>query len=404
MMMRWIRFAWLNTLRNKRRSLVTVGIAALGTAGILLAAGFALYTYESLAEDAARRSGHLIVARPDQFEREEDTPMQYGLTDAVALQKRLLADPMVRNVLPRIDFSGLIGNGDKSIVMIGAGIDPDSEFAVKGPFLTVTSGDVLQSNEKDAVMVGEGLAKNLKAKAGGGLTLLVSTTEGALNALDVRVKGIFTTGIPDLDKRLIYTDVQTAQRLLVTDRVSSVGLFLPRIEDTKPAREHFAAMLPGLTVQTWIDQAVYYRSVRALYDRIFGALGLVIAVIVVFVVGNAMAMTVIERTREIGTLRALGTLPGQLIRSFSLEGMILGGLGATAGAAIALLVSVLLYFADIQMPPPPGRSDSYPLNIAIDPTIYVVTCVSMVLFSMVAAALVARRTVALPITDALART
>jgi hypothetical protein len=58
-----------------------------------------------------------------------------------------------------------------------------------------------------------------------------------------------------------------------------------------------------------VDQAFFYRSVRDLYNRIFGALGLIIGVIVVFVVTNAMAMAIIERTREIGTLRALGTLP-----------------------------------------------------------------------------------------------
>jgi putative ABC transport system permease protein len=404
MTLRWLRFAWLNTLRNRRRSMVTIGIAALGTAGILLASGFALYTYESLAEDAARSSGHLIIAEPAQFQREEDTPLQNGLKGYEGLRKRLLAEPVVRNVLPRVDFSGLISNGDKSIVMIGAGIDPDAEFAIKGPFLTVKAGDVLQSNERDAVMLGQGLATTLQTKPGANLTLLVSTTGGALNALDVTVKGVFTTGVAELDKRLIYTDIRTAQRLLVTDKVSSVGVFLPRIEDTASARDHIAALLPGLAVRTWLDQAVYYLSVRALYDRIFGALGLVIAVIVIFVVGNAMAMTVIERTREIGTLRAMGTLPGQLTRSFALEGMILGGLGALVGAAGALLLSVLLLFADIQMPPPPGRSDAYPLNIAIDPLLYAGTFVAMVLLSMAAAAIVARRTVSRPITAALAMT
>jgi putative ABC transport system permease protein len=73
--------------------------------------------------------------------------------------------------------------------------------------------------------------------------------------------------------------------------------------------------------------------VRDLYDRIFGALGLIIGVIVVFVVSNAMAMAIIERTREIGTLRAMGTLPGQLLRTLALEGMVLGGGGRPGGCA-----------------------------------------------------------------------
>ncbi|MBK6715085.1 MAG: ABC transporter permease [Burkholderiales bacterium] len=402
MIPRWLRFAWLNTLRNRRRSAVTVTIAALGTAALLLAGGFALFTYESLAQASARTTGHLIVATPAQFEKDEDTPLQNGLQGYAALRDRLLADPSVRQVLPRVEFSGLISNGDKSVVMVAVGIAPDEEFAVKGPFLTVTAGQVLTSDERGAVMLGEGLARSLKATPGSSLTLLASTTEGALNALDVTVKGVVSTGIPDIDRRLVYTDVTTAQKLVVTDRVSSLGLFLDRMEATGPTRERLQAALPQLKLQTWEEQAVFYRSVRELYNRIFGALGLIIAVIVVFVVGNAMAMAIIERTREVGTLRALGTLPGQLIGSFALEGLLLGGTGAVLGALLSLGVTLALLVFPVQMPPPPGRSVGYPLQITADPQLYLLTLAAMLALTTLASALVARRTVQRPVVDALA--
>ena len=225
-----------------------------------------------------------------------------------------------------------------------------------------------------------------------------------MNALDVRVKGIFSTGVPDIDKRLVYTGIATAQKLLVTQRVSSLGIFLDRMESTGPAQQRLAAQFPQLTVQSWMDQAFFYRSVRALYNRIFGALGLIIGVIVVFVVTNAMAMAIIERTREIGTLRALGTLPSQLLRTLALEGMVLGGVGALAGAALSLGISLLLYVVPVNMPPPPGRSVGYPLNISIDPLLYAATLAAMVLLTMLASSWVARKTVHLPVVDALAHT
>jgi putative ABC transport system permease protein len=401
----WLKFALQNTLRNRRRSLVTVSIAALGTAAILLAGGFALFTYESLAQAAARGTGHLILGQPKHFTEDEDTPLQHGLDAAPALQAQLLADPQVRNVLPKVEFSGLISNGDKSTVMIATGIDPDAEFSVKGPFLTVTEGTVLASGSTQAeVMLGEALARSLKAKPGSSLTLLASTTEGALNAMDVQVKGIFTTGVPDVDKRLVYTDIVTAQKLLVTQRVSSLGVFLNRMEMTEGAQQRMVATHPGLTVQTWRDQAFFYQSVRDLYNRIFGALGIIIGVIVVFVVTNAMAMAIIERTREIGTLRAMGTLPSQLMRTLALEGMVLGGTGAVVGAGLSLVVSLLLYVVPVEMPPPPGRSVGYPLNISIDPTLYLLTFVTMVALTMLASAWVARKTVHMPVVDALAHT
>ena len=402
---KWLAFAVQNTLRNRRRSLVTVAIAALGTAAILLAGGFALYTYESLAQAAARSSGHLIVAKPEQFQRDEDMPLQNGLDEVATLRARLLADPAVRHVLPRVEFSGLISNGDKSTVMIATGVDPDHEFAVKGPFLRIVSGEVLVSGAKDAeVMLGAGLAKSLKATAGSGLTLLASTTDGALNAVDVRVKGVFSSGVPDLDRRQVFTDIATAQRLLNTTRVSSLGVFLNRMEATPAAQARAAAANPTLAVQSWRDQAFFYASVRDLYNRIFGALGLIIGVIVVFVVTNAMAMAIIERTREIGTLRALGTLPSQLLRTLALEGMVLGGVGALTGAVLALGVSLLLYVVPVEMPPPPGSTRGYPLNVSIDLMLYLSTIGAMVLLAMLASAWVARKTVNLPVVDALAHT
>ena len=70
-------------------------------------------------------------------------PLQHGLDDVAELRTQLLADPDVRQVLPEVEFSGLISNGDKSTAMIATGVDPDNEFAVKGPFLTMIAGKVL---------------------------------------------------------------------------------------------------------------------------------------------------------------------------------------------------------------------------------------------------------------------
>jgi len=265
----------------------------------------------------------------------------------------------------------------------------ESKLAAAARFLTIKAGEVLSGGTTASaeVMLGEALARSLNANPGSSLTLLASTTDGALNAMDVQVKGTFSTGVPEIDKRLVYTDVLTAQKLLNTQRVSTLGVFLNRMEATLPAQARFAAAEPHLTVQTWVDQAAFYQGVKALYNRIFGALGIIIGVIVVFVVTNAMAMAIIERTREIGTLRAMGTLPGQLQRTLGLEGMVLGGAGAVVGAVIALATSVLLYVFPVQMPPPPGRSTGYPLTLA-----------------MLASAWVARKTVHQPVVAALAHT
>ncbi|MFZ6873462.1 ABC transporter permease [Undibacterium sp. Di27W] len=403
MKLSWLKFAFYNTLRNRRRSAITVVIAALGTAAILLAGGFAYSTYEGLAQISARSTGHLIIGKPQHFTSDQDVPLQYGLENAAALQSKLLADPAVRYVLPRIEYSGLISNGDKSTIMMAVGIDPDAEFSVKGPTLTLKEGQLLQTESAEAeIVLGDALARSLKAKPGSSLTLMASTTDGALNAVDVTVKGLVSTGVPDLDKRLVYSNIKTAQKLLNTQRISSLGVFLNSMDVTLPAQARLAKAFPELTVQNWLEQAFFYKSVRDLYNRIFGALGAIISVIVVFVVANAMAMAIIERTREVGTLRAMGTLPGQLIRSFSFEGMILGGTGAIAGALLAINVALLLMVFPVEMPPPPGRSSGYPLLITIDAAMYAITVFMMIALSMLSSAFIARKTLRQPIVDALA--
>ena len=114
----WLKFAWHNCLRNRRRSLVTASIAMLGTAAILLAGGFALFTYESLAQAAARDTGHLVLGTPAHFSADEDMPLQHGLDGVAALRSALLADPAVRAVLPRVVFSGLIDTPDEGHIAL----------------------------------------------------------------------------------------------------------------------------------------------------------------------------------------------------------------------------------------------------------------------------------------------
>jgi putative ABC transport system permease protein len=110
-------------------------------------------------------------------------------------------------------------------------------------------------------------------------------------------------------------------------------------------------------------------------------------VIVVFVVTNAMAMAIIERTREIGTLRALGTLPGQLMGSLALEGMLLGGVGALLGAAaVAGGGRCCCTWCRCRCRRRPGAAVGYPLNITIDPQLIPATLLAMVLLTMLASA------------------
>lgn len=395
--------AWKNILRNRRRSLVTILIATVGCLSVLVSSGFALYTYESLRDGAAREFGHLTIAHPDYFNRDEETPMQYGLSDYTALTAKLAKDDRVRRVLPRVALSGLISNGDKSVIFLGIGADIQAEATMRGPFLKIVEGSYGDAarDASPTVLLGADLARSLGAHPGSGLTLLATTTGGGINAIDVTVAGIVSTGWREVDKRLVHADLGTAQRLLMSDRISTLSVYLDDTDQTSAALADLAPADPGHAYKPWSEQAFYYHSVRGLYNRIFGLLGGIIGALVFFSVANTLAMAVVERTREIGTLRALGALPGEIVAQFIREGALIGCIGATLGTLLAWGVVLVLPHLGLEMPPPPGRSDGYPLLVNASLPLYVLTDLAIVLLCAGAAWVVSRKAANKPIVEAL---
>jgi len=407
---KWLSLACSNAMRNRRRSLVTLAIAATGTAAALLGGGFALYTYESLAQASARDTGHLVLAAPGQFDGNDNMPLEHGLAGRVQLTRALLAHPRVTRVLPRLQFSGLVSNGDKSEIFLGTGVDARQEFLVKGPFMKLEEGALLDDGADGAtpgpgpgVVIGKGLARILNVHPGSALTLMSTTTAGSLNAIDVTVTGIVSSGIADIDKRLAMVDLSTAQELLVSDKVSFLSVYLDDLEHSDAVGAEWRKRYAGqLEVRTWLEQALFYQSVKGLYNRIFGFLGVIVLVIVLFAITNTLSMAVLERTREIGTLRAMGTTPAEVTRLFSLEGLVLGGGGALLGMALAAGVAMALLVLGIQMPPPPGRTGGYPLVVAVSPAMYASAALAVTLLAALASFLVSRKAAHQSVVEALA--
>lgn len=420
-----LRFAWLNLLRNGRRSLLSILIIAIAVFALTSAGGFGLYTYESLKESTARDTGHLTLSQPGYFTQDEDMPLSNGLENSQALTKQIITDDAIRGIQPRIYFSGLVSNGSKSTIFMGTGVN-EREFDMKGPFLDIRAGQSLSdvtSRRYDPaepqVMLGVDLARNLKVDVGDWVTLLATTSDGALNAFDFNVRGIYSTGVPELDKRQLYIHITSAQELLASDKVSTLSVFLFETAQTTAVQQRLSQQLHLLSntseqlsttsaqqsqpieITPWQDRAFFYKKVKDLYDRIFGIMGTVMGLVVFVALFNTMTMTVTERTREIGTLSALGSYPSEIIRGFLCEAGLLALIGSMLGAISNALMCVLLLFVDIQMPPPPGRSEGYPLNIYFSFELVAFTTIGVMFICLLAAFFSARKGVNKPITEAL---
>ena len=406
-----LRLAWLNLLRNGRRSALSILIITIAVFALTSAGGFGLYTYDSLKESTARDTGHLTLSQPGYFESDEEMPLSNGLSDTSSLINEIMKHDEVRGVQPRIYFTGLISNGIKSTIFMGTGVN-DREFDMKGPFLDMRSGKTLMditSSRYDVmepeIMLGVDLAKNLNVGIGDWVTLLATTSEGALNAFDFKVHGIYSTGVPELDKRQLYIHIDSAQELLISDKVSTLSVFLFDTEQTElmlqRLNEEVKITQQDIEITPWQDRAFFYNKVKSLYDLIFGVMGFVMGLVVFVALFNTMTMSVTERTREIGTLSALGSYPNEIIHSFLREAGLLAVIGVFLGALTTAITTAFLMVIDVQMPPPPGRTDGYPLNIYFSFELVAYAGFGVMCICLLAAYLSARKGVKKPITEAL---
>jgi putative ABC transport system permease protein len=306
-------------------------------------------------------------------------------------RRALDALPEVRYAMRRLLFEGLIAHGERTLTTVGSGVEPELETRLSGVFSQVVEGESLSGethgDEAMQALVAVDLARALGVKPGDQVTIMSTTERGGLNGVDLRVQGLYRTGVPELDRRAVLLPLDAAQALLDTDKVSRLVAVIDRTERTDTVAAALAQSLQGLEVRGWKSLATFYAQVVSLYGDLFMVLGVIIGVVVLLAVSNAMLMSLMERVREQGMLLAIGIPGRRVVANFLTEGAIVGFLGALSGLVLAALVAFGVNLAGIQMPPPPGRTTPYPLLIFVEPLAYAVVSVGMVALGVLAAGL-----------------
>jgi putative ABC transport system permease protein len=390
------RIALRNLARNRRRTLLSLLVIAAGSAALVLTAGFVRFSFAGL-EDAIVRGGlgHLEVLPAEMAGAAlTERGQRPSLDDWREIRTTIEAVPGVRGAGAVVHLAGVVSKGDRSVPFLGVAVEPDRERRMRFE-LKLRRGEDLPAEPPaegdDRVLLGLGLASALGAAPGDVVTALVVTSGGTLNAVDFAVAGIVTTGLQELDARLLKMHLASAERLLETSKVSSlvVGLDDGGATDTLRARiaERLAAVQPPLTVLDWRTRAPFYRQVRGLYSGIFVFLGAIVFVMVCLSTSNTLLMSVMERMREIGTLLALGTSRLRVGLLVVVEALWLGLLGGLVGDLVGLGLALALGASGLRMPPPPGAVD--PIPIALDVrAVDLVGAVGLMLVVLAAAAAV----------------
>jgi putative ABC transport system permease protein len=395
-----------NLLRQKRRSILLGAVVAFGFAAFALAGGFIAQSFDALREATIRTVGHIQLVDRRALAGNEETTLEHGLRHAGRARQIVASDPAVSAVLPRIEFVGLATTGSRSVPFLGIGVDPEPESGATGVRKLVVSGQYLSGDGGDGVVLGTGLAGALGVRPGDTITLMATTPEGSLNAVDAIVQGLADVTIKELNDRYLAAGLGLVSRLLQSEEtVSKLVVFLRPGADERAAAPRLTSALNGagfeIAARSWRELAAFYEQVKLLYIGIFGFVGGVLVVIVILAAAIVMTMAVTERTREIGTMRALGTRPAAVRRLFLAEAIAVALAGCIAGALFALVIRAALNASGLVLPPPPGATHGVPIDVRLYPLAYVAGLAAMLLTMAIAAYFPARRASRIPIVDAL---
>ena len=397
------KLALRNVFRQKLRTGMTLAAIVLGVVGLILSGGFVQDVYHQLGESIIHaRSGHLQVSRAGFQAHGTRSPEKFLIDQPQLIIESITKLAEVKDVLSRINFSGLISNGRSDWPIIGEGVEPAKE-SMLGTQLQFVEGRALAETDTNGVILGEGIAHALKLHPGDPVTLLLNTAEGALNSLDFEVVGLFQSFSKDYDARAIRIPLASAQDLLGTKGVNNLVVSLGQTEHTEQVADALSRQLDSkqLEVKNWRELNDFYQSTVALYERQFGVLQFIILIMVTLSVANSVNMSVLERIGEFGTMMAMGNRSASVQSLVLTENVLLGICGATLGVVFGMILGATITAIGIPMPPPPNSNRGYTAHIRILlPTVAIAFGVGF-LSTVLAAVVPARRVSRIQVVEAL---
>ncbi|RFC44242.1 MAG: putative ABC transport system permease protein [Verrucomicrobia bacterium] len=413
--MNWFVFAARNLLRNQRRSAVTILAAAFGFAAVNVFGGFTTYMFDNLRDGFiyAGGNGHLQIFRTGYKENATTDPGKYLVPGE--LYERLThlpeTDGRIRLVAGTMELTGQLDAGDRAGIFVAKAFQPshrdvffkESKTLGRGASF-LDNGTALSDESPNEIGIANGVERILGLKIGADVALMARTVDGQINVVDATVRNTFASPSSELDEKLIVLPLRLAQDLVQTEGVGRIAVLLKHRRDIPAVEKSLQALLEaeggGYEVKRWDEESEFYQLTKKMFNMIFGIVFLILIGIVSMSVMNTMSMAIIERTTEIGTLRALGLRRAGVIRLFAMEGMLIGAGGALAGMILSFIVWL---FIKIQSPvwTPPTIGRKVPLEIGLVPEYLLMTTIFLIVLTFAAAVIPARRASGQGIVEAL---
>ena len=388
------KIAIRNLLRYKRRTLLTASLVTIGVVFVLLFISISgSFKNMMVGQMTDSMLGHLEVHRKGYLASIDNLPLNLNLNMQAykKMEGILKQQPEVEAFSPRIKFGGMFSTFVETTNIRLNGVYPDQEFKTVPLLPSRLTNGTKKILEKGEIWIPELMSKSMKVNVGDTVVIIATNKNGSVNGKQFKVAGVLES-ITGPGGRDGYIHIEDATEVLRMEEmeVSEVAIRLKNF-----GRLHaFSSKLEGLLsgevnkqgkpiyeVHTWEKLSPFYNIARMIDVMAFFIKLMLIAVVLVSIM-NVMIMAVYERIREIGTIAAIGTLPGKILSMFVLEGLFLGTMGALAGDLIGLVIILILNRVGITFDF--GRETGLVLSATIGPMDVVIISLIVIFISVVA--------------------
>ncbi len=381
--------AWRNLWRNRTRSLIITTSVALG----MWAGTFIMAIYFGMGEARLRIAidnevSHIQVHHPgfaDDKEAKYNMPMD-------SLDQVFHQIPAIKAFSLRSVTTGMLATTSGSQGIQVNGVDPAAEQATRGMQDFVREGDYLDPTQRNRVLVSTKLAQKLKLDIGNKIVLTLLDTANNITAGAFRICGLYHTNNAPLDELNVFVRKPDLDRLIGTEsRAHEAAILLHRDEDLDPVFQQLKQALPQLRIERWQEISPETALVLSSLDTYSLIFIFIILLALSFGIINTMLMAVLERTREIGMLMAVGMNKLRVFGMVVWETIMLAVIGAPAGLLAAWLTTIWLGHTGINLGAVMGESlrdfGYAPVIYPVLPWHNVVQTMQLVLLTAVVAAI-----------------
>jgi lipoprotein-releasing system permease protein len=347
-MVRWLPFEWITALRflaeGRLQSLFIVAGVSIGVAVIVFMSALLTGIQANITHRILNSQAHIVLVPPDEVARPlRSVDFREFATIQRPTQRLRSVDqwqriaeivdelPMVTNVSPSATGSALAVRGDASRAISMIGIDPDRYFRIVKLPDSIIAGQPRVAS--DDIIIGTELAKDLGVSVGDKLRI----TAGTGHQATLTIAGIFDLGNKAVNQRNVYVALRTAQALLdLIGGVTSIEVTISEIYAAETVAQAVQART-GVEADSWIKTNAQFFTAMSAQNISNTVIRFLVGLSVAFGIASVLVVSVVQKSREIGILRAMGTSRGQILRVFLVQGGVLGLAGSLIGTTLGWL-------------------------------------------------------------------